>query len=95
VLDGVPPVPEQYRALLDNYHVFHGIGMSYAESPAVGPKTTNLDIPLLPNQVLSVESYFGEVGSPLAVKLEEMVLVRDGSPEILGANVPYDERFIG
>jgi Xaa-Pro aminopeptidase len=95
VLDAVPFVPEQYRALLDNYHVFHGIGMSYAESPAVGPQTTRLDTPLRANQVLSVESYFGEVGSPLAVKLEEMVLVRDGPPEILSSGVPYDERFAG
>jgi Xaa-Pro aminopeptidase len=93
-LDAVPVVPQQYRVLLDNYHIFHGIGMSYAESPRVDRKMTKLDVLLRPNQVVSVESYFGEEGSPLAVKLEEMVLVRDGPPEILGPGVPYDERFI-
>lgn len=93
VLESVPAVPQRYRVLLDNYHIFHGIGMSYAESPRVDRKMTKLDVALRPNQVVSVESYFGEEGSPLAVKLEEMVLVRDGAPEILGAGVPYDERF--
>lgn len=95
VLASVPIVPQQYRVLLDNYHVFHGIGMSYAEAPRVARKTTQLDIPLRPNQVGAVESYFGEEGNPLAVKLEEMVLVRDGPPEVIGTSVPYDERFIG
>ncbi|HEY3115844.1 MAG TPA: M24 family metallopeptidase [Chloroflexota bacterium] len=94
VLDSVPLVPQAYRPLLDNYHIFHGIGMSYAESPRVDRKMTKLDVPLKPNQIVSIESYFGEEGSPLAVKLEEMVLVRDGAPEVLGAGIPYDDRFI-
>ena len=94
VLDSVPLVPQKYRPLLDNYHIFHGIGMSYAESPRVDRKLTKLDVPLQPNQIVSIESYFGEQGSPLAVKLEEMVLVRDGAAEVLGAGIPYDDRFI-
>ncbi|MBM2812171.1 MAG: peptidase [Chloroflexi bacterium] len=95
VLDAVPEVPGTFRVLLDNYHIFHGIGMSYAEVPRVDRKIKKLDTVLVPNQVLAVESYFGEMGSPLAVKLEEMILVRDGAPEVLSGDVPYDERFIG
>src|SRR5579871_499895 len=43
VLESVPAVPQVYRPLLDNYHIFHGIGISYAESPRVDRKMTKLD----------------------------------------------------
>jgi len=44
--------------------------------------------------VLTVESYFGEKGSPLAVKLERMVVVRDGEPEVLDLTIALDEGLL-
>ena len=49
---------------------------------------------LAPNQILAVECHFGEAGSPLAVKLEEMIVVREGEPEWLTKDVPFDERLL-
>jgi hypothetical protein len=49
---------------------------------------------LVENQVLSVECYFGEIGGPFAVKLEEDIVVRDGPPEVLGRDMPFDGRLI-
>lgn len=95
VLDAMPKVPAEFRVLLDSYAIFHGVGMSYAESPRVDHKTSKLDAVLRPNQVLSVESYFGEEGSPLAVKLEQQILVQEDGPEVLGSGIPFDERFVG
>jgi len=94
VLEAVPQVPAEYRVLMDNYAIFHGVGMSYTESPRVDRRTSKLDKVLQPNQVLSVESYFGEEGSPLAVKLEQQILVREEGPEVLGTRIPFDDRFV-
>jgi Xaa-Pro aminopeptidase len=89
-----PVVPEKYREQLQNLHLAHAIGMSHSGYPEVNMRKPPLDDSLVENQVLSVECYFGEIGSPLAVKLEEDIVVRDGPPEVLGANMPFDERFI-
>jgi Xaa-Pro aminopeptidase len=94
VLSLVPRVPEQYRSHLYNYNIAHGVGLQYSGYPQVDMTRQPLDDTLKPNQVLSIESYFGEVGSPLAVKLEENIVVREGAPELLAPNMPFDERFI-
>ena len=89
----VPPVPERYRAQQYNYNVAHGIGMGSSGYPQLDPKRKPIDDVLQANQVLAVECYFGEVGSPRAVKLEEQIVVRDGEPEILGP-IPVEDRFL-
>lgn len=61
--------------------------------PHINPRRRGADETLKPNQMLAIECYFGEVGSPLAVKLEEVICVRDGPPEVMSAIVPYDERL--
>jgi Xaa-Pro aminopeptidase len=90
----VPAVPERFQPQLDNYSIAHCIGMTPSGYPAVDRDKPPLDDVLKPNQVLAIECYFGEEGSPLAVKLEEMVLLRDGPPELLGAAIPFDERWL-
>jgi Xaa-Pro dipeptidase len=91
----VPEVPERYAAQLYNYSIAHCIGMTPSGYPSVDKDKRPPDGVLRPNQVFAVECYFGEEGSPLAVKLEEMILVREGAPERLGASIPFDERFLG
>jgi len=83
-----------YQEQLYNYHVAHAIGMSHSGYPEVNKRKPPLDDTLVENQVLAVECYFGEVGSPLAVKLEEQIIVRKGPPEVIGPDIPFDEQFI-
>lgn len=89
-----PPVPEPYRAQQFNYHLAHGIGMGPSGYPHMDPRSKPIEDVLQPNQVLSVECFFGEEGSPLAVKLEQQILVRDGAPEIIG-RIPVDDWLLG
>ena len=77
-----------------NYHVAHAIGMSHSGYPEVNNRKAPLNDTLKPNQVLSVECFFAEEGATQAVKLEQMLVIRDGAPEIVGPEVPFDERFI-
>jgi Xaa-Pro aminopeptidase len=90
ILKMVPKVPDKYAGQLYNYNIVHSVGMTFGGSPEINRATKRLDTSLEPNQVLTIESYFGEVGSPLAVKLERMVVVRDGVPEVLDYDVPLD-----
>ncbi len=89
----VPTVPERYREQQHNYNVAHAIGMGSSGYPHLDPKRKPIDDALRPNQVLSIECYFGEVGSTRAVKLEEQIVVHDGAPEILGP-IPVDDRLL-
>ncbi|HEY3117608.1 MAG TPA: M24 family metallopeptidase [Chloroflexota bacterium] len=90
----VPKIASKYEAQMYNYHVAHAIGMSHSGYPEVNNRKAPLSDTLKPNQVLSVECFFAEEGATQAVKLEEMIVVRDGAPEILTLDVPFDERFI-
>jgi hypothetical protein len=65
--------------------------MTFGGTPELNKATKRLDASLEPNQVLTIESYFAEEGSPLAVKLERMVVIRDGLPEVLDSEVPLDD----
>lgn len=94
VLAAAPKVPEKYRTPLYNYNVGHGVGIGSSGYPHISKKKTKFEDTLKPNQVLAVECYFGAEGNPLAVKLEELILVTEGKPEVLGLNIPYDERFL-
>ncbi|MBM2811733.1 MAG: peptidase [Chloroflexi bacterium] len=94
VMDTMPRVPARYQTLLDNYQIFHGVGMWAAESPKLIRKAPKRDEVLKPNQVLAVESYFGEEGGALAVKLELPVLVREDGLELIGGGMPFDERLL-
>ncbi len=91
VLEDLPPIAEQYQALFADYNPAHGVGLGNSGFPHINPKRRGADESLKANQVLAIECYFGEVGSPLAVKLEEVICVRDGPPEVITARVPYDE----
>jgi len=72
----------------------HGAGLGSSGYPHIEKRKTPPDDTLKPNQVIAVECYLAEEGSPQAVKLEEMVLVRDGKPEPLAPDMPHDERFL-
>jgi len=89
----VPRVPDKYLAQLENYNIAHGTGMGSSGYPHMDPKDDPIDDVIQLNQVLAVECYFGEEGSPVAVKLEEQIVVRDGAPEVLGG-MPFDERLL-
>ena len=91
VLEDLPPIAEQYQVRFADYNPAHGVGLGSSGFPHINPRRRGADEALKPNQVLAVECYFGEVGSPLAVKLEEVICVRDGPPELLTCNVPFDE----
>ena len=90
ILEMVPKVPDRYAEQLYNYNIVHSVGMTFGGSPEINKATKRLDASLEPNQVLTIESYFGEEGSPLAVKLERMVVVCDGAPEVLDHDIPLD-----
>jgi Xaa-Pro aminopeptidase len=89
----VPRVPDKYLAQLHNYNIAHGTGMGSSGYPHVNPRDEPVEDVIQLNQVLAVECYFGEEGSPVAVKLEEQIVVRDGAPEVLGG-MPFDERLL-
>lgn len=89
----VPTVPDRFRKKLWDLNYGHGCGMGSSGYPHINPREEPIDDVLQPNQVISLEVYFGEEGSPLAVKLEQMILVRDGEPELLGP-IPMDSRFM-
>ncbi len=92
----VPQVPEKYQKHLYNYNIIHGVGLHYSGYPQLDRRKKMLEGVLQPNTVLAVECYFGEENSPLAVKLEENIVVKEGAkPEILAPSMPFDERFIG
>jgi Xaa-Pro dipeptidase len=78
------PIPPRYRE--QNYGcVAHGVGMvdewplisSYAQDPLLQ------DGELAPGMTVCVESYMGEVGGSIGVKLEQQVLVTESGFEIL------------
>jgi Xaa-Pro aminopeptidase len=62
--------------------------MGSAGYPHIEPLRRDSDNVLAPNQLLAVECHFGQPGSAQAVKLEEMIVVREGEPELLTRNVP-------
>lgn len=95
VVELIPPVPERYQAQQDNYHVAHAVSMLPSGYPKIDRLRDPDDDVLKSGQVLSIECYFGEMGSDLAVKLEEMILVRDGPPEFISGEVPYEDRILG
>jgi len=94
VLEAAPKVPEKFQKPLYNYNVGHGVGLGSSGYPHITKKKVKIEDTLKPNQVLAVECYFGEEGSPMAVKLEELILVTEGKPEVLGTGIPYDERLL-
>ncbi len=89
-----PTVPEKYRAQLDNYNVGHGMGLSSSGYPHITKKRAKPDAYLEPNQIIAIEYYMGEVGSTQAVKLEEIIVIYEGKPELLRPGIPYDERLL-
>jgi Xaa-Pro dipeptidase len=93
VMSMVQTVPEKYVPQLHNYNIAHGTGMGSSGYPHMNPKDDPVDDVIRLNQVLAVECYFGEEGSPVAVKLEEQIVVKDGPPEVLGG-MSFDERLL-
>lgn len=94
ILGLVPKVPDKYLEQLHNYNIAHSIGMVWAGHPEINKTSKRLETVLEPNHVLTVESYFAEKGSPLAVKLERMVVIQDGDPEVLDAAIRLDDWLI-
>ncbi|MCZ6544870.1 MAG: M24 family metallopeptidase [Chloroflexi bacterium] len=95
IAEATPPVPASYQRQQFSYHIAHGVGMGSSGYPHIEPQNRDSDSVLAPNQLLAIECHFGEPGSALAVKLEDMIVVRDGPPEVLTSGVPFDERLIG
>jgi Xaa-Pro aminopeptidase len=94
IKERVPEVPDKFRVQLYRYNIAHSIGLTPNGYPQVDKERGSSDDRLARNQVLAIESYFGEEGSPLAVKLEHQIVVRDGPPEILDADVPFEDRLL-
>ncbi|MBM2811749.1 MAG: aminopeptidase, partial [Chloroflexi bacterium] len=93
VLKSVPKAPDRYAKQMYNLFVGHAVGMTASGNPALDMKKPRDDDALAENQVLAIECFFGEVGSPLAVKLERMIRVTAGEPEVLGP-LPMDEGLL-
>ena len=93
VAAAVPQVPERYQAQLYNYHIGHGVGLGHSGYPHINRDGFANDS-IQPNQVYAIECHFGEVGSPLAVKMEEQIITREGPPEVLSPATPVDARFV-
>jgi Xaa-Pro aminopeptidase len=94
VIELLPPVEGKYRTQQDNYHVVHSVGIVPQGYPKVDRERTPDDDTFRENQILSIECYFGEVGSDVAVKLEEMIRVRQGPPEFITGAVPYEGSIV-
>jgi hypothetical protein len=88
----VPQVPARFRKRLWDLNYAHACGLGSSGYPHMNPRESPPDDTLRDNQVLSVEVYFGEEGNTQAVKLEQMILVRGGTPEVIGS-IPMDERL--
>lgn len=88
-------LPEKYRA--QRYGVmFHGVGLC-DEYPALRYpedfETSGYDGVLEPGMCLCVEVYFGEVGGPCGVKLEDQVVITDSGYENL-TRYPFEAAFL-
>jgi Xaa-Pro aminopeptidase len=94
VIELLPPVPPKYQVQQDNYHVLHSVGIVPQGYPKVDREREPDVDTFKENQILSIECYFGEVGGHVAVKLEEMILVRDGPPEFITGDVPYETSIV-
>ena len=94
IAEAAPPVPGPYQKQQFSYNIAHGVGMGSSGYPKIHAHERDSDSVLAPNQILAVECHFGEAGSTLAVKLEEMIVVREGQPEWLTKDVPFDDRLL-
>jgi Xaa-Pro aminopeptidase len=94
VIDAVPAVPAKYQKAQALYHIGHSVGPTPQGSPKLDEDRRSDSKRLMPNQVMAIECFFAEQGSPTAVKLEQLILVRDGTPEILGPDVPFEDRLL-
>ena len=94
IIEAAPKVPEKFEPRLYALNIGHGAGLGSSGYPHIEKHKKPPEDTLKLNQVIAVECYFAEQGNPQAVKLEEMILVRDGKPELLAPDVPYDERFV-
>jgi Xaa-Pro aminopeptidase len=94
VLANQPPIPDQYREQQFNYNLAHGVGIGHSGYPHIDPRRKPIDDALQKDQVLAVECHFGADGGAYGIKLEELIAVRDGEPEIL-VGLPVDERLMG
>ena len=94
IAEATPPVPAPYQRQQFSYHIAHGVGMGSSGYPHIEANNTDSDSVLAPNQILAIECHFGEPGSALAVKLEDMIVVREGEPELLTRDVPLDDRLL-
>ncbi len=94
IAEAQPPVPAAYQKQQFSYHIAHGVGMGSSGYPHIEPHDRDSDSVLKHNQILSIECHFGEVGSSVAVKLEDMILVGEGEPEWLTKDVGFDDRLL-
>jgi Xaa-Pro dipeptidase len=94
VWDARPRAPDSFERAMNPYPVFHTIGMTPAGYPGLDRDRPAPAGVLRRNQVYAVECYFGEEGSPLAVKLEDQVRITDGEAEVLGSTIPFDENLM-
>ncbi|HLY67967.1 MAG TPA: Xaa-Pro peptidase family protein [Chloroflexota bacterium] len=94
VIDSVPPVPKQYQKVQANYHIGHSTGPTPQSSPKLDEDRRSDKKRLEENQVMAIECFFAEERNPMAVKLEELIIVHDGPAEIVGPGVPFEERLL-
>ncbi len=93
--DLAQPLPEKYAA--QRYGVvYHGVGLCdeypsvrYPQDWEAGMHDTVLE----PGMTLCVEVYYGEVGGPCGIKLEDQVLITEDGYENL-TRYPFDNRFL-
>jgi len=94
VLRDAPIAPAQYQPQLEHRTILHSLGVMPSGYPHLDRHKMPVDDVLRANQIFAIDCYFGEEGSPVAVKLEEQILVREGGVEILGVGIPFDERLL-
>ncbi|HEY3116395.1 MAG TPA: M24 family metallopeptidase [Chloroflexota bacterium] len=93
VLASQPPIPAKYREQQINYNMAHGVGINHSGYPHIDPRRKPIDDVLFVDQVMAVECHFGADNEPYGVKLEELVRVTDGAPEIL-VGLPVDKHLM-
>jgi len=89
------PIPERFY---DRRYpsIIHGVGL-HGETPLIAHAgdfdAFSQDGVLEPGQVVSVESYIGEVGGAEGVKLEEEVVITENGCELI-SRYPFDEQLL-
>jgi len=90
----LPPVPEEFHAVLYSFHIAHSNGLTPGEYPSIMKAHKPLEDTFKVNQILSVDCVMARETDDAAVKIEELVLLTEQGA-VKMADMPYEEKLLG